>query len=239
MPASIAISPILAAVLLCCSPATRAAPADPSRAADAIAQGTNELRRANGLQGVERNARLESAANAFAAYMANTGRYGHEADGGNPSGRAERHGYDACIVSENIAYAYNSQGFTTPALAMNFLEGWKHSPGHRKNMLDGDVTQTAVAVARSERTGYYYAVQMFGRPKSQGLRFQVSNASGATARYRLGERTFTLTPRTIYTHTQCREEPLVLEGNPAPFTARNGERLVVVKERGKLSIRRE
>ena len=30
-------------------------------------------------------------------------------------------------------------------------------------MLEKDVVHTAVAVARSDRNGYYYAVQMFGR----------------------------------------------------------------------------
>ena len=41
----------------------------------------------------------------------------------------------------------NSSGFTPKELADGFLEGWKQSPGHRKNMLDPDVTQIGVGVA--------------------------------------------------------------------------------------------
>jgi uncharacterized protein YkwD len=43
------------------------------------------------------------------------------------------------------------------------VEGWKRSPGHRRNLLAREATQTGVAVARSDQ-GYYYAVQLFGRP---------------------------------------------------------------------------
>ncbi len=38
----------------------------------------------------------------------------------------------------------------------------------RKNMLAPEVTETGVAVARSGKTGRYYAVQMFGRPRVNG-----------------------------------------------------------------------
>ena len=44
-------------------------------------------------------------------------------------------------------------------------------------MLDADATETGISVARSEHTGYYYAVQMFGRPKSDAIEFQISNRS--------------------------------------------------------------
>ena len=106
------------------------------------------------------------------------------ADGSRPADRAARHGYEFCVIAENIAYAYNSEGYTTEELGATFVEGWKHSPGHRRNMLDPDVSQTGVAVARSEKTGYYYAVQMFGRPRSQAIEFQVSNRTEAEVAYR-------------------------------------------------------
>lgn len=53
-------------------------------------------------------------------------------------------------------------------LASRYFEGWKKSPGHRRNMLEASVTDTAVAVARSARTGRYYAVQLFGRTAAAG-----------------------------------------------------------------------
>ena len=87
-------------------------------------------------------------AQAFADYMARTDRYGHTADGNQPSDRAKARGYDYCIVLENIAYAFNSEGFTGEKLAGQFVTGWQNSPGHRRNMLDPDVTETGVAVLK-------------------------------------------------------------------------------------------
>src|SRR5205807_238503 len=102
------------------------------------------------------------------------------------------------------AYEFNAGGFSTEDLATKFVVGWEQSPGHRRNMLDLDVTETGVAVARSETNGYYFAVQVFGRPKSLALHFKVMNESGDTATYRIGEKTFTLPPRYTRTHEQCR-----------------------------------
>jgi len=77
-----------------------------------------------------------------------------------------------------------------------FFEGWKHSPGHRKNMLDPDVTETGVAVAQSEDTHYFYAVQIFGRPKSMSIAFQLTNESDKTIQYEIAGQTFSLPPLT-------------------------------------------
>lgn len=200
---------------------------------------TNGFRASEGLKPVERSAELQSAAGSFADYMAKSGRYGHQADGSTPAARVKRHGYDYCIVGENIAYMRDPRGFTTAYLASKLYEGWKHSPEHRKNMLDADVTDTAVAVAPGERNGEWYAVQLFARPRSRAIRFQVRNASSASTRYRVGEETFTIPPRGIRTHMQCREEALVVEGSGARATTHDGERLVVVNERGGLALRRE
>ncbi|MGE5616277.1 MAG: CAP domain-containing protein [Bacillota bacterium] len=107
---------------------------------------------------------LTATAREFAAYMARTDRFDHEADGREPAERAREHGYSYCVLSENIAFEYSSRGFTTEELARRFVEGWKHSPGHRANLLDNEVVETGAAVAHSARSGRYYAVQMFGRP---------------------------------------------------------------------------
>jgi uncharacterized protein YkwD len=133
-----------------------------------IVEATNEFRRGEGLRTVTTSPVLARTVRDFADFIARTDRYGHEADGKQPSDRARAHGYDYCLVSENIAYQYNSAGFRTAALARDFVEGWKQSPQHRKNMLEPDAVDTAVAVARSDRSGKYYAVQMFGRAKSSG-----------------------------------------------------------------------
>jgi uncharacterized protein YkwD len=133
-----------------------------------ILEDTNQFRRAEGLGGVKPGHALEKAARYFAGYMAASDRYGHSADGATPAQRAVAHGYDYCLVSENIAYQWNNTGFATAELARDFFEGWKKSPGHRRNMLEREATDTAVAVAKSPRTQRWYAVQMFGRPRSLG-----------------------------------------------------------------------
>ena len=133
-----------------------------------ILERTNQFRSSEGVRRVAVDTRLASAARAFAKYMADTGRYGHEADGRKPSQRVKVHGYQYCVVSENISYQYSSEDFGTAELASRYFEGWKKSPGHRRNMLEASVTDTAVAVERSARTGRYYAVQLFGRTVAAG-----------------------------------------------------------------------
>jgi hypothetical protein len=136
--------------------------------------------------------------------MATENKYGHTADGNKPSERAEKHHYDYCIISENIAYLYSSEGLSPEEVATRFASGWENSPEHRKNMLDPDVTETGVAVAQSKKTGYYFAVQMFGRPKSLRIEFELVNRSPATIQYHLGGRLLTLPTNYRRIHTLCR-----------------------------------
>jgi uncharacterized protein YkwD len=99
--------------------------------------------------------------------MAAHERLAHDADGRTPGERARRAGYDYCAIAENIAYQYGSAGFATEDLAQRFASGWQRSRAHRENLLDRDVLETAAAVARSRRSGRYYAVQLFGRPSAR------------------------------------------------------------------------
>jgi uncharacterized protein YkwD len=181
---------------------------------------TNHLRRGAGLAATALNAQLTASAREFAQFMARTDRYGHEADGREPAQRAKAHGYEHCMVAENIAYEYNSAGFSTQELAQGLVEGWKQSPGHRRNMLDDSATETGVAIARSPRTGRYYAVQMFGRPLAQRVRFRVVNRSPQQVSYESGGKTFQLPPNVTRTHETCRADTLVLHlpGEPRAAT---------------------
>lgn len=226
-------------IALCVSSGAWAAPEIPA-VERLVFESTNAFRRGEGASALERNPRLEAAARAFAGYMAQTGRYGHEVDGSSPSDRAGQQGYDYCIVSENIAYTFDSRGSSTAELARRLFEGWETSPGHRKNMLDRDVADTAVAVALSARSGYYYAVQMFGRPRSASIRLQIRNASGETVRYRLGDQAFALPPGAIRRHVQCREETLALEaarGDKSP--TRDGDSFVVAGQGSRIALKKE
>jgi uncharacterized protein YkwD len=209
-----------------------------------IVDDTNAFRKTEKAEPVVVNAKLTDAARHFAEFMAKTDEYGHEADGSTPAERAQKHGYEYCLVLENIAYAYSSAGFTAEELAVKFTEGWKNSPGHRKNMLDADVTETGVAIVRSEMSGYYYAVQMFGRPKSQAIAFEIANRTGATVSYAIGEEKFELQPRYVRTHQRCRREELTFTwpeggGEPAMVKPAGGEQFVIAKEKDAYRIREE
>jgi uncharacterized protein YkwD len=177
---------------------------DVARVAELIVRRTNTFRQAEGRQPVEVDPALGDAAQYFANYMARTDTYGHMADDHRPAERAAQHAYAHCIIAENIATAYSSAGFTTEQLGRHFIRGWQQSPGHRRNMLAPAVTDTGVAVARSDQTGYYYAVQMFGRPRSQRTIFHITNRADEVVEYTIGDRTFPIAPLATRIHQRCR-----------------------------------
>ena len=112
-------------------------------------------------------------------------------------------------------------------------------------MLESAVTETGVAVAQSDQTGYFYGVQMFGRPKSKQIEFQVANRAGVEFEYRLGDRTFTLGPRFTRTHLRCRPTELTFQwGDEAKQPAKtvqptDGDKFIITGEEGKLSVQKE
>ena len=184
-----------------------ASKADSVQVGKQIVEQTNAFREEQGLEPLKTDPQLTKTAEYFASYMARTGRYGHNADENTPAQRAQERGYDYCIVLENIGYAYASTGFTSQELSQQFMDGWKNSKGHRKNMMDPDVSEIGVAVAADEQ-GQYFAVQMFGRPGSEKIQFEVSNRSQQEVTYavrrRNSQRSFTLPPLTTRTHQMCR-----------------------------------
>jgi uncharacterized protein YkwD len=214
--------------------------ADTAEAARMVVVQTNAFRRSQGLANTTRNTQLDEVAHRFADFMARSDQYGHEADGRTPAQRAQAHGYDYCVVLENIAYQYSSAGFRTGDLASRFVDGWERSPGHRRNMLDPDVTEIGVAVVQSPRTARYYAVQMFGRPRAMHVQFRIANRSGATLRYELGGESFRLPPRVTRTHEQCRAETLIVQlpgaSQPASVQPAHGDRYAIVQSNGRYRL---
>jgi uncharacterized protein YkwD len=216
------------------------------RVAKQIVEKTNAFRREEGRTKVEVNASLEKAARYFADYLARENKFSHTADGSRPADRAKKFGYDYCIVLENIAYEYSPAGFASDRLATAFVEGWKNSPGHRRNMLDPDVTETGVAVARSDKTGYYYAVQMFGRPRSAAVRFDVANQADAEVKYKVGGQSFSLPPGYTRTHQLCRPADLTVElpasegekGGSKKVRPAAGDHYVITGEKGAYRVRK-
>lgn len=215
-------------------------------AAKLIVEHANQFRRQQDRQALAINKELTAAAKAFAHYMARHHRYGHTADGRTPAERAEAHGYDYCIVRENIAYQFSTRGFSAEKLAQRNSNGWEESPEHRENLLDPDVTEIGVGVAQSADTEYYFAVELLGRPKSAAIRFELVNQSDTAVEYAIDGKSYDLKPRQIRIHERCRPPKVVvdwpseLKRKPETLRPEPGERFVVNRDStGVLRIVRE
>jgi len=227
-------------------PGAREPPPSPdlSSSVQQVIRLTNEFREKEKLKAVAVDPRLKKTAQNFADYMARTSRYGHKADGATPADRVKKSGYAYCIIAENIAYEYSSEAFTAEDLAKSFFEGWRASPGHRRNMLDEDVIETGVAIAQGAETGYFFAVQMFGRPKSKALEFAISNESPDTFTYKMGDRKLTLAPAQTRTHQVCRLRDMAFrwrDGKDEEQTVQshNGDQYIVTGQGDALQLRKE
>ncbi len=141
-----------------------------------IFQRVNEYRREQGLAALSQDSDLRKASADFAAYMSETDRYGHNADGNTPAQRAESAGYDYCVVRENIAYRTNTGEVNVDELTDVLVQGWIDSPPHKKNIVADYVTETGVGVATQDGVTYF-AVQLFGRPRSEAFRITITNRS--------------------------------------------------------------
>ena len=217
----------LLSALLCALDAEAGQAAVPlaSDAEARVAALTNDLRSKQGLPPVEIEPRLTAAARAFAAYVARTDKLDHDADGSTPAARAEKSGYRYCVIAENIAYEYDSGGFTADNLSRNIVRGWSESQTHRANMLHADVTHVGIGIV-SGKTGEYYAVQMLGRPLAQAVKFRVVNRTSTTVKYDYRDRAVTLAPLQTRTHQSCvngvlRRESLG-QNSPAAVRPRDG-----------------
>jgi hypothetical protein len=202
-------------------------PAAPNADERAVVAQANAFRRGQGLGALQVNPQLQAAAANFAAWMARTDRYGHEADGRAPAQRVDAEGYEHCLVAENIAFEYRSVPFDPGELPGRFVQGWIRSPGHRAKLLDAAVVDTGVGIAQSRRSGRWFAVQVFGRPMSRSVEFQVSNPGGRAASYRLDRRRYELPARSTMTHKECTAPLLrVLPGRKgdAGLRAADGQR---------------
>lgn len=213
---------------------------DLDQASQAIVEQTNEFRQQHDRARLKTNPQLQAAASYFADYMAQNQQYGHEADGQTPAERAEQENYEYCIVLENIAYQYRTRPFRSDELAQAFAKGWQKSPEHRENMLDPDITETAVAIARDEE-GAYYAVQLFGRPRSEQIEFEITNKAESDVFYDLSDREFRLRPGYTRSHHLCRPAEITVqlgEEETKTVTPRSGDRLAIVEEDQGLSLKR-
>ena len=171
-----------------------------------VIEQTNAFRASNGLAATVANPTLTAEARGFASFLAGTQLFSHTADGRTPSERAEAAGYRYCALAENIA---RIQGLgrrgedSADALSRQFVAGWQASPGHRRNMLDPEVTETGVAIAADRNTDTYAAVQVFGRPESLRFSFSVQNRSIATVGVTYDGASRALRPGAGVVYTTC------------------------------------
>lgn len=151
-----------AAILL----AVLAQPALAGGAEDLVLTAVNKARAGVGCSAVTVNAKLVAAAKGHAKAMAEQNFFGHASkNGGKFSGRIKAQGYRFSKVAENIGAGQSS--------AAGIMQDWLGSAGHRKNILDCDLTETGIAVVyqpddmplKGQKYAMkYYWVEVFARP---------------------------------------------------------------------------
>ena len=118
----------------------------------------NVERERHDLPALRRNARLERAAQAHADDMAEREFFDHVTpDGVEPDQRMRRAGYRGRLVAENLAHGDAEAG--APG---SMLDGWMHSPGHRKNILHPRLREIGIGIGHDGRRTYWVA--NFGAP---------------------------------------------------------------------------
>jgi uncharacterized protein YkwD len=121
-----------------------------------IHQQVNEFRQAQGRRALRLNSIISAQARQHSLEMARKGSaINHKGFGDRLKRIGEKLSFRA--GAENIA---SSTGYENPVRTA--VEGWKTSPGHRKNML-GDFTLTGIGIAQSEQ-GSYFITQIFFEP---------------------------------------------------------------------------
>jgi uncharacterized protein YkwD len=107
---------------------------------EAMLAAINDQRKAAGQPPLTLDARLNEAAQKHAEDMLARTYYSHEGlEGSQPRGRVRAAGYEPDIIGENIA-----AGHTDVAEVM---DAWLHSPGHRRNILEGRFKNLGIGVA--------------------------------------------------------------------------------------------
>lgn len=191
---------------------------------------TNAFRAEQKLGRVAPDPQLAKAARAYAELLARTGLFSHTADGRDAADRAASAGYVHCQIAENLALNLDSRGFETRQLAMLAVDGWKKSPGHRRNLLAPHVTEIGVGVARAPgQHPKYISVQLFGRPRSLAYAFTIVNRANAEVTYSFGGAPHQIKPNYSVKHTACEPGRLAFPAVPVSgaFSARDGQTFTV------------
>jgi len=116
-------------------------------------ESVNRERTSQGLTTLQWDVNLFKAARKHALLMLNLNMLEHQLPNEpNLEARLSEAGARFAVIAENIAIGPNPE---------NIHNGWMHSPGHRKNILDPRLTSIGIAVVRGP--GGLYAVQDFSQ----------------------------------------------------------------------------
>jgi uncharacterized protein YkwD len=134
--------------------ATAPSTSHPSPDEKFLLDAANRERAAAGLQPLRWDTALHEAARQHAEVMASQNLLLHQCLN-EPAldQRAAQAGAKFSMIAENIAVGPKPE---------TIHDGWMHSPGHRHNILNADVTAVGIATARTN--GGLFAVQDFSRP---------------------------------------------------------------------------
>jgi uncharacterized protein YkwD len=136
----------------------------PTVAGSAIVSATNDYRQQKGLALLRQSTPASQVAQAYATYLARTGKTGHGADGRNPAERLRAAGVKFCkFRGENWHRSWTRpRPAPAGAAAAKAMRFWKKSPGHER-ALSSASTEVGVGVAgwRHGNQWYYVEVQMF------------------------------------------------------------------------------
>jgi uncharacterized protein YkwD len=160
---------LFAPILLACAAPPACAqeePIDLEGIRAAVLAETNAYRASKNAPQLQRNGKLEAAATAYAAYLAEHEAMGHTADGGNPAKRAAAQGYKFCSISENVWSTFRKpETSLSDEVARRAMEGWKKSPGHNANLLEKRWREIGIGAAGWRHSGggqhIFRVVQVF------------------------------------------------------------------------------
>lgn len=102
----------------------------------------NQKRKAGGKKPLKLNPQLSKAAQAYAEFLAKSGKFSHTAKGTMGS-RVKDAGYKPKAVGENIAVGQRSPS--------SVVKSWMGSEGHKKNILNKKFTEVGFGVAKDKR----------------------------------------------------------------------------------------
>ena len=140
-------------------------PLDAGAVRAAVLAETNTYRASKNIPQLQENAALETAATAYAVYLAEHEKMGHTADGSNPPKRVSAQGYKLCFISENVWSSFrHSETTLAEELARKAMDGWKKSPGHNANLLQQRAHEIGIGAAGWKLDGgqeIFRVVQVF------------------------------------------------------------------------------